>query len=508
MCLAVLRSRALNGIDAPPVSVEIHLANGLPAFNIVGLADTEVRESRERVRAALLNSDFDFPNRRITVNLTPADMPKESGRFVMFDLAIALGILAASGQLPGDGLDAFEFAGELSLAGDLRPVRGAPAMGLARDNRARLADGHPPRAFVVAIDNGPEAALVQDLKVHAGATLHDVCHHVGLLPEQALRRALPPERGADAADGPDLRDVRGQLQARHAMEVAAAGQHSVLLVGPPGTGKSMLAQRFPGLLPPMTEAQALEAAAVLSLTPGGFQPSHWGRRPFRSPHHTASGPAMVGGGGNPRPGEISLAHHGVLFLDELEVRSCQAVCPVRPECAGRLSGPRPVRGGDEPVPVRLPGPSHAHVPLHAGPDPALPVTHLRAAARPRGTCRSKCPPKASTRCWTARPANPASPGATARWPHATATLRGRACPTATCPAAPSTSTARSTLPPRPCCVAPWKTGLVGTRVLPRAQGGSHHRRPGGRRGADRRACGRGHSVSAGVTDGVRGMRWL
>ena len=316
MSLAVLRSRALSGIDAPPVSVEIHLANGLPAFNIVGLADTEVRESRERVRAALLNCDFEFPSRRITVNLAPADLPKESGRF---DLAIALGILAASGQLPAEALDAFEFAGELSLAGDLRPVRGAlaMAMGLTRDNRTRLADGLRPRAFIVATANGPEAALVDDLAVYAGATLREVCHHVGMLPEQPLPRARPPQRGTDAGNGPDLRDVRGQLQARRAMEVAAAGQHSVLLVGPPGTGKSMLAQRFPGLLPPMTEAEALEAAAVRSLTPGGFQPSQWGRRPFRSPHHTASGPAMVGGGGDPRPGEISLAHHGVLFLDEL-----------------------------------------------------------------------------------------------------------------------------------------------------------------------------------------------
>lgn len=316
MSLAVLCSRALTGVDAPPVSVEIHLANGLPAFNIVGMADTGVRESRERVRAALLNSDFEFPNRRITVNLAPADLPKESGRF---DLAIALGILAASGQLPVGGLDGFEFAGELSLAGDLRPVRGAlaMAMGLARDNHARVAAGEAPRAFVVAIDNGPEAALVDGLAVYAGTTLRDVCHHVGLLPAQPLPRAIPPERGATAADVPDLRDVRGQIQARRAMEVAAAGQHSVLLVGPPGTGKSMLAQRFAGLLPPMTEAEALEAAAVMSLTPGGFQPSQWGRRPFRNPHHTASGPAMVGGGGNPRPGEISLAHHGVLFLDEL-----------------------------------------------------------------------------------------------------------------------------------------------------------------------------------------------
>lgn len=316
MSLAVLRSRALTGVEAPPVAVEIHIANGLPAFNIVGLADTEVRESRERVRAALINSAYEFPARRITVNLAPADLPKESGRF---DLAIALGILVASGQLPADGLDGCEFAGELSLAGDLRPVRGAlvMAMGLARDNARRAAEGLPARAFVVADGNGPEAALVDGLAVHAGATLRDVCDHLGPLADRRLPRACPPELAEWPATGADMRDVRGQLQARRAMEIAAAGQHSALLVGPPGTGKSMLAQRFPGLLPPMTAHEALEAAAVLSLTPGGFQPAHWGRRPFRSPHHTASAPALVGGGGNPRPGEISLAHHGVLFLDEL-----------------------------------------------------------------------------------------------------------------------------------------------------------------------------------------------
>ncbi|WER46315.1 YifB family Mg chelatase-like AAA ATPase [Cupriavidus sp. WKF15] len=316
MSLAVLHSRALTGIEAPPVRVETHLANGLPVFTIVGLADTGVRESRERVRAAILNSGFEFPNRRITVNLAPADLPKESGRF---DLAIALGILAASGQIPSAEFDQYEFAAELSLSGDLRPVRGALAMAmrLARENAARQASGSPPRAFLVAAGNGAEAALIEDLAVHGAATLREVCSHFAPPHDKRLARAVPAMLARVPEPGPDLRDVRGQAQARRALEVAAAGQHSALLVGPPGTGKSMLAQRLPGLLPPMSLDEALESAAVLSLTPGGFKPSRWGMRPCRSPHHTASGPAMVGGGGNPRPGEISLAHHGVLFLDEL-----------------------------------------------------------------------------------------------------------------------------------------------------------------------------------------------
>ncbi|MBY4896585.1 YifB family Mg chelatase-like AAA ATPase [Cupriavidus sp. AU9028] len=311
--LAVVRCRALTGIDAPPVCVETHLANGLPAFNIVGLADTEVRESRERVRAAILNSGFEFPARRITVNLAPADLPKESGRF---DLAIALGVLAASGQIPADALEGREFAAELSLSGALRPVRGAlaMAMGTARDNGKR---GGRPHAFVVAEDNAREAALVPDVPVLAASTLAQVCAHL-CGTGAGLARAIGalPSTGA-GADYPDMREVRGQAQARRAIEIAAAGQHSALLVGPPGTGKSMLAQRLPGLLPAMTLDESLESAAVLSLTGRGFDASRWGRRPFRSPHHTASAAALVGGGGDPRPGEISLAHRGVLFLDEL-----------------------------------------------------------------------------------------------------------------------------------------------------------------------------------------------
>ncbi len=353
MHLAVLRSRALTGIDAPPVSVEIHLANGLPAFAIVGLAETEVRESRERVRAAILNCGFEFPNRRITVNLAPADLPKESGRF---DLAIALGILAASGQIPAPALDGYEFAAELSLSGALRPVRGAlaMAMGLAREHAGAVCGpaGRSARAFVVAAGNGAEAALVESVTVLAAASLPEVCAHLART-GPPLARATPvataPVAGSPAGM-PDMRDVRGQGQARRAMEVAAAGQHSALLIGPPGTGKSMLAQRFPGLLPPMTLQEALESAAVLSLTGAGFQTERWGRRPFRAPHHTASAAAMVGGGGDPRPGEISLAHHGVLFLDELPEFERRVLEVLRePLESGRITISRAGRQADFPA---------------------------------------------------------------------------------------------------------------------------------------------------------------
>ncbi|WP_343662373.1 YifB family Mg chelatase-like AAA ATPase, partial [Ralstonia sp.] len=314
MSLAVLRSRALSGIDAPAVSVEVHLANGLPSFTIVGLPDTEVKESKDRVRAAIQNSRFEFPARRITVNLAPADLPKESGRF---DLAIALGILAASRQIPHTHLDAHEFAGELSLSGDLRPIRGALAMAYALSRNPVLADGDTPlaRAFVLPAENAAEAALVSGTKVLPARTLIEVCDHLSA-PDRKLAPALPAPVDADIRY-PDLADVRGQPQARRALEVAAAGGHSMLMIGPPGTGKSMLAQRFPGLLPDMSDDEALSAAAVMSLTTRGFDARRWKVRPFRSPHHTASAVAMVGGGNTPRPGEISLAHQGVLFLDEL-----------------------------------------------------------------------------------------------------------------------------------------------------------------------------------------------
>jgi magnesium chelatase family protein len=303
MTIASVASRALAGIDALEVTVEVHLGPGLPAFHIVGLPDTEVREARDRVRAALNHARFEFPARRITVNLAPAELPKDSSRF---DLPIALGILAASGQLVPEALAGLEFAGELSLTGELRPVRGALAMALS----VRAAT----RAFVLPEGNAPQAALAQGARILPARTLLDVVAHLaGDTPLVEYAGSAEPAQAGYA----DFSDVKGQQQVKRALEVAAAGAHSVLMVGPPGTGKSMLASRFPGILPPLGEGEALEVAAVHSVSNAGFDASRWGVRPFRAPHHSASGAALVGGGHLPRPGEISLAHHGVLFLDEL-----------------------------------------------------------------------------------------------------------------------------------------------------------------------------------------------
>ena len=301
--LARVFSRALAGVDAPQVTVEAHLSMGLPAFAIVGLPEAAVRESRDRVRSALLNSRFDFPARRITVNLAPADLPKEGGRF---DLPIALGILAASNQIPVATLRDLEFLGELSLSGELKPVRGVLPGAL----KTRTAG----RSLVLPCDNADEAALVSGVTVLGARHLLDVCAH--LTGAQRLH-ARTPTLGECRLQYDDLAEVRGQHRAKRALEIAAAGGHSLLFIGPPGTGKSMLASRLPGILPPMSEEEALQTAAVASISDTGFCASVWRRRPYRAPHHTASGVALVGGGSYPRPGEISLAHHGVLFLDEL-----------------------------------------------------------------------------------------------------------------------------------------------------------------------------------------------
>jgi magnesium chelatase family protein len=303
MSLAVVYSRAPVGISAPLVSVETHLANGLPALSIVGLPETEVKESKDRVRAALLNTRFEFPSRRITINLAPADLPKEGGRF---DLAIALGILAASQQLPANKLEQYEFLGELALSGQLRPVRGVLP--------AAIQAGRNGRILVLPTENAAEAALVSRARILPVNHLLEICAHLN--GQQALEFFQASSR-TNGTEQPDLADVKGQHHAKRALEIAAAGGHSLLMIGPPGTGKTMLASRLPGILPPMDEAEALETAALHSISHHGFELKHWKRRPFRQPHHTASAVALVGGGSHPRPGEISLAHNGVVFLDEL-----------------------------------------------------------------------------------------------------------------------------------------------------------------------------------------------
>jgi magnesium chelatase family protein len=338
--VAVVLSRGLSGLDAPLVRVEVHVGGGLPALRIVGLPDAEVKEARDRVRAALATAGFDWPAGRITVNLAPADLPKESGRF---DLPIAIGLLAATRQAPVQALAGLEFAGELALSGELRPIRGA----LAMTHRAHR-EG---RAFVLPAAVAPEAALAPGAVILPAHTLLEVHAHLrGEKPLVAFR--------SDAASArpcyPDLADVRGQRAARRALEIAAAGAHSILFSGPPGAGKTMLATRIPGILPTMSEEEALEAAAVQSLAGAGFRADQFGTRPFRSPHHTASSIALVGGGSPPRPGEISLAHHGVLFLDELPEFSRQVLEVLRePMESGRITISRAARQADYPARFQL-----------------------------------------------------------------------------------------------------------------------------------------------------------
>jgi magnesium chelatase family protein len=352
MSLSLVQSRALMGLEAAAVTVEVHLANGLPSFTLVGLADVEVKEARERVRSAIQNSGLEFPNnKRITVNLAPADLPKDSGRF---DLPIALGILAASGQIDGTRLAGHEFAGELSLSGELRSVRGALAMSLA------LHTAQVVTQLVLPPGSAEEAALVPGAQVYRAQHLLDVVQH--FLPVSSTAQATESGPGwsrllaqteIKAASYLDMQDVKGQLAAKRALEIAAAGGHSILLVGPPGAGKSMLAQRFAGLLPPMTTDEALESAAVASLG-GRFSLAQWAQRPTGHPHHTASAVALVGGGSPPRPGEISLAHQGVLFLDELPEFPRAALEALRePLETGRITISRAARRSDFPAKFQL-----------------------------------------------------------------------------------------------------------------------------------------------------------
>jgi magnesium chelatase family protein len=307
MSLAIIQTRACVGITAPLVNVEVHISNGLPSLSIVGLPETEVKESRDRVRSALLNTHFEFPTRRITINLAPADLPKEGGRF---DLPIALGILAASGQLSQKELSQYEFIGELALSGELRSIRGVLACAYQA--------GQARRHIILPAANADEASLAKGVMIFPAKHILEVCAHFA---DKADKQYLQshPFRLPDVAYAitQDLAEVRGQSHAKRALEIAAAGGHSLLFVGPTGTGKTMLSSRLPGILPKLTDDEAIEVATIASVTNRGFQLKQWSQRPFRAPHHTASSVALVGGGSPPRPGEISLAHHGVLFLDEL-----------------------------------------------------------------------------------------------------------------------------------------------------------------------------------------------
>ena len=340
MSLAILKSRAQLGVTAPPVTIEVFLSGGLPRFSIVGLPEAAVRESKDRVRGAISNCKLEFPQSRITVSLGPADMRKTGGRF---DLPIALGILAARRLIPKRRLDSFEFYGELALNGDIRPVPGVlPAAIKAAESN---------HSIVVPKDNGAEASLVPGEAYVAGSLLEVMAFLRGTRELERVTREPDP---ASNTAGPDLAEVKGQAMAKRALEIAAAGRHNILMSGPPGTGKSMLAQRLPGILPPMSQREAIETAAIDSVLGRAFDKSRWRQRPFRSPHHTASAAALVGGGSDPRPGEVSRAHNGVLFLDELPEFSRHVLEVLRePMESGRITISRAGRQADFPARFQL-----------------------------------------------------------------------------------------------------------------------------------------------------------
>ncbi len=339
--LAIVYSRAQQGLASPLIRVEVHISNGLPGLSIVGLAETSVKESKDRVRAALLNTQFQYPKQRITINLSPADLPKEGSRF---DLPIALGILAASGQIPKDKLEHYEFLGELALTGELREVGGSLS--------AALQSQHQNRSLVLPWQNREEAALVKQAKILPSKHLLDVCAH---LQGQNLLSPTEHEQVEIQANYPhDIADVKGQTHAKRALEIVAAGGHGLLMLGPPGTGKSLLASCLPSILPPLNETEALEVATITSLQGKKFTLSQWKQRPFRHPHHTASAVALVGGGTAVRPGEISLAHHGVLFLDELPEFDRKVLEVLRePMEAGKISISRANRQVEYPARFQL-----------------------------------------------------------------------------------------------------------------------------------------------------------